>query len=107
MPVKRNIDEIQEPLKALLDEALPSVASSAQIFANAPATTKLIMLTIRAATVTMTFDGSAATAGANGHDWAVNNTSSPYVFQMTQSEALLVRAIQSGGTATGHITYFG
>lgn len=106
MPVKRNIDEIQEPLKALLDEALPSVASSAQIFANAPATTKLIMLTIRVATVTMTFDGSTATT-SNGHDWAVNSTSSPYVFQMTKSEALLVQAIQSGGTATGHITYFG
>lgn len=90
----------------LADEALPSVAASAAIFANAPSGTKVIWLTLRTAGITMTFDAGAATAGANGHDFA-NGSSAPYAFALNQEQALLVRAIQNGGTATGWITYRG
>ncbi|HUD21062.1 MAG TPA: hypothetical protein VMQ44_03295 [Candidatus Saccharimonadales bacterium] len=91
----------------LLSEALPTVSSSTQIFANAPATTKQIWFTIRTAPVTLRTDGGTATAGANGCDFAPNALSSPYVFDMNQTVALLVRAIQNGGTATGWIIYRG
>lgn len=89
-------------LKAILDEALASVSSSAQIFVNAPEGTRIVRITIRVATLVMTFDGSAAST-TNGHDYAV----STYDFALDQANALLVRAIQNGGTATGHITYLG
>jgi hypothetical protein len=96
----------QGGLEALLSEALPSVASSAAIFANAPADTQLIVLTVRTAGITLRFDGSAATAGANGHDYAVT-TDAPKELMLNKTAAVLVRAIQNGGTATGWITYFG
>ena len=91
----------------LATEALPSVASSTQIFVNAPAATKEIVLTLRTAGITYTLDGSAATAGGTGHDLALNSTTSPYVLPYDYTQALLVRAIQNGGTATGTITYRG
>lgn len=87
---------------ALSGEALPAVAASAQIFANAPATTRKIVLTVRGGTLSMRFTGAAATA-TNGHDYAPNT----YEFTLNQQAALLVRAIQSSGTVTGWITYFG
>lgn len=90
-------------LAALSDEALPSVASSAQIFANAPAGTLAIVVTFRVAGVTCTFDATAATAGANGNDYEIGT----YEWEMNQTAALRVRCIENGGTVTGHITYFG
>lgn len=85
----------------LSDEALPSVAASAQLFVNAPAGTRKIVLTLRVATLSMRFSGTATTA--NGHDFAVGT----HEFVMSQEAALACRAIQSGGTTTGFITYFG
>ena len=93
--------------RTLLVEALPGVTTSTSIFANAPAGTKQIWLTIRTAGITLRTDAGAATAGANGNDFAVNTSSTPYVFDMSRKEALDVKAIQNGGTATGYITYRG
>jgi len=91
----------------LSDEAMPAATASTSIFANAPEGTKEIWLTLRTAGLTLTFDGGAATAGANGNDFAAD-ASTPYVFEeMTQAQALAVKAIQNGGTATGWIVYWG
>ncbi len=98
----------EDTYATLLEEAAPSMASSAQIFANAPAATKRIWLTVRAVGITMTTDGTtAATASAHGLDFAVNSLSSPYVLDMNQTAALLVRAIQQSATATAWIVYRG
>jgi len=100
-------DNAPEPLRGTpADEDLVSVAASAQIFANAPAGTRLIFLTLRTAGVTMRFDGGTATAGDNGHDFNAD-VGQPYVFYMDRENALLVRAIENGGTCTGRVTYFG
>ena len=93
--------------RTLLTEAMPSISSSAAIFANAPAGTKEIWFTVRTAPLTMRTDGSAATAGVNGQDFAVNSGTVPHVLRISQVEALLCRAIQNGGTTTGYITYRG
>lgn len=87
----------------LSDEAIPTISSSTQIFANAHALTRRIIITIRAQAVTMRFSGSAATAGANGHTFAVGT----HVLYLNQESAKLVRAIQESATATGYITYQG
>ena len=100
------LEDVERDYATLLDEALPAIAASAQIFINAPASTKLIYLTLRSAGATLTFDAAAATAGANGHDFA-HGTMAPHVFRLNQTQALLVRAIENGGTATGHVTYRG
>jgi len=100
------LEDVERDYATLLDEALPAIAASAQIFINAPASTKLIYLTLRSAGATLTFDAAAATAGANGHDFA-HGTMAPHVFRLNQTQALLVRANENGGTATGHVTYRG
>ena len=106
MPI-RQLNHVRNHLAVLLDEALPAVTTSTQIFANAPTGTREIWLTLRTAGLTFTFDGGAATAGANGHDFAAD-PSTPYVFDdMDYTRALLVRAIQNGGTASGWISYRG
>lgn len=88
--------------ECISEEALPTVSSSTQIFANCPDNTVLILLTIRTVGLTMRFDGNAATAGANGIDYK----SDSYEITISKSNALKVRAIQNGGTATGYISYF-
>lgn len=96
----------QDIYTTLDEEALATVSSSTQIFANAPMGTKEVWLTIRTAPLTIRFDAGTATAGANGCDFA-NDMNSPWVFPMNYKAALDVRAIQNGGTATGYIVYRG
>lgn len=91
-------------MSALLEEALPIVATSTQLFANAPVGTMMITLTLRTQGISMRFDGNVATV-ANGHDYAVWGT--PHTLKVTQAQALLARAIQMGASATGWITYWG
>lgn len=91
-------------LTTLQSEAMPSCATSTQIFANAPANTKEIWLTIRTAGLTLRTDGGEATAGANGSDFAAD-ASTPYVFSDDRADLLAYRAIQNGGTATGWIEF--
>lgn len=88
----------------LLEEALPSIATSTQVFANAPAKTTMIRFTLRTKGATARFDGSAATAGGNGIDLAQDAT---YELPLTKQAALLVRMIQSAATTTGWIQYYG
>ena len=91
----------------LLAEAMPTLATSIQIFANAPAGTKEIWLTLRTAGITMTYDGTtAATASAVGHDFNTG-ASAPFVLELNQTQAKLCRAIQQSATAAGYITYRG
>lgn len=90
--------------KPLLTEAIPTVSSSAQIFANAPVGTQLIWIDIRGQDLYLETDGTAAsaTAGsgiplyAGGHYW----------LSLNKSRALNCRAIQAGATTTGTIMYF-
>ncbi len=98
--------DIETGYTTLFAEALPAVSASTQIFANAPEGTAQVWLTIRTAGLTIRTDGSAATAGANGHDFS-SDGSTPYVFSLNRAAALLVKAIQNGGTATGWIAYRG
>jgi len=94
-------------LEVLSGKALPAVSASTAIFSDVPAGTQLILLTLRGAGVTMRFDGQAATAGVNGHDYGVTTNQQPYEFLLNPTAAALVRVIQNGGTATGWITYMG
>jgi hypothetical protein len=92
----------------LLEEAMVSLATDNAIFKNAPEGTQLILLTVRAFPITLRLNKgevAAATAAANGHDYAVNSTTVPYEFTMSRAEALKVRAIQNGGASTGWVTY--
>jgi len=93
-------------LTTLLSQALPSCVESTQLFADAPANTKEVWLTIRTAGLTLRTDGGEATAGANGSDFAAD-ASTPYVFSDDRTDLLTYRAIQNGGTATGWIVYRG
>jgi hypothetical protein len=98
---------MKDNVKELLREELPSCVASTQIFANAPDGTQEIWLTLRTAGLTIRTDGGVATAGGDDHDFAADS-STPYVFKpMNRAKALLVRAIQNGGTAAGRITYWG
>lgn len=93
--------------RTLLSEAFSGLTTSTAIFANAPAGTKQIWLTVRTAAITLRTDAGTATAGANGGDFAANTTATPYVFDMSRKEALDCRAIQNGGASTGYIVYRG
>ena len=96
--------------RCLLAEAMRSVVASQPIFDNAPAGTREIRMTVRTAAITMAgpAGGLPVTATTTvGLDFAVNSASSPYVIEITQSEARKMRAIQNGGTAAGYIEYWG
>ncbi len=90
----------------LYSEPLPSLSSAANLFPNAPLNTRVILLTLRSFGITVRFDGSTPTAGANGHDYPVSTTG-PYEFTINQGQAKTAKAIQNGGAATGWITYLG
>ncbi len=92
---------IQGGYDVISEEALPSLASSTQVFANAPAGTALIRFTLRSQGVTMRLDGNAATALGNGVDLATGS----YEWEFSQEQAKKVRMIQAGATTTGWIQY--
>ena len=96
-------DEDMVRYEFIKKEALPSCTASTQIFANAPHNTEMVMLTIRDNGLTIQFDGSAPTAGALGHDFAAGER---IEWVLNYTSALLIRAIDNGGAATGYITYF-
>lgn len=94
--------------KTLLAEALPALDSpGVAIFANAPKGTQEIMLTLRTAGMTMRLDGGVPTAAGDGLDYAVNSASAPYIIPINYDSALLCKAIENGGNATGWIEYRG
>lgn len=99
-------DSEGNPTNNRAEEAMPSVTASNDIFANAPKGTRVIMLTLRTAGITMRFDGGAATASANGQDFSAD-PGQPYVFYATQSDARKMNAIAQSGTPTGWISYLG
>jgi hypothetical protein len=103
----------QAAMKVLYEEALPSLASAAAMFpstqtgAGARASVqgcRMIRVTVRAATVTYRGDGGTPTAGGNGIDLPAGTH---YDFAVNDSEAASWNAIQSGGTASGWIQYWG
>ena len=98
--------------RCLKAEAMPSVSASTAIFANAPAATKEIRMTVRTAAITMTGPAGSNTVPVTatttvGLDFAVNSASSPYVIETNATIAKAMRAIQNGGTAAGYIEYWG
>jgi hypothetical protein len=100
--------------KLLLDESVTVSSTSLQLFANAPNGTVLALVTIRTMGITLRFNDpedatpNAATAGANGHDYAVNSTTDPYEFHMASSDLKAARAIRNGASdAVLRVTYFG
>lgn len=86
----------------LLEEAMPSLTASTQIFKNAPAGTRRIELTIRTQGIVLRFRGGAATTTV-GHDYPVGT----YEFDFSQEKARQVYAIEQTSSAGGYITYFG
>lgn len=87
-------------------EAMPSVSSSTQIFANAPDGCCMIEMTVRTADLVISWnepgDTDAATT-TNGNTYAAGGTYRLYGNQDSFKQA---RAIQSGGTTAGWITYW-
>ena len=93
----------------LLEEALPTVSSSTAIFANAPSGTKSISICVRTKAIGLTFDGTTVPTASGGAvvvglDIPIGG---PYTLELNRTQALLVRAIESGATATGYIVYWG
>ena len=87
-------------------EALPSVATSIAPFANVPDDCTMIELTVRTADVVINWNlpgGSTAATTAIGNTYVAGLTHRLYGNKQTFAAA---RAIQSGGTATGWITYW-
>ncbi len=99
--------------KVLYAEAMPSLASAAALFPSTQsaaankasvAGTRMVMFCVRGAAITVTCDGTTPTAGGHGIDYPVG---SPYMLALNDDEASAVQAIQSGGTASGWIEYWG
>ena len=110
-------NEAKKPaLEVLKAEAMPSLASAAFIFANAPDATEVIHLTVRTQGITMSMVGlgklnalgeaGVAATTSVGLDFGPNSTTSPYEFNITAAEARKISAIQQAATATGYITYY-
>ena len=89
----------------LLDEVLPSLATAAQIFANAPAGTRTILLTVEDQNIRLRFAGSGndPVAGGIGQLFPVGQ----YELTRTQAQALEIYAVEEAATAAGTITYLG
>lgn len=93
--------------EVLAKEALPAVSSSTQLFANVPDGCTRIELTVRTADVVIYWNlpgGTTAATTTNGNTYAAGGT---YQLPVNKGTALAARAIQSGGTAAGWITYWG
>jgi hypothetical protein len=88
--------------RCISGEALPAVSASTQIFANAPAGTTVVELTVRAQALRLTFDGTTAATATVGQDYPIGN----HRLFLNSEQAKRVRAIQAAATATGYITYF-
>lgn len=89
-----------------LKEALPSVSSSAAIFANCPDDVVMIELTVRTADLVICWNEASdidAATTTNGNTYAAGGT---YRLYGNETAFKSARAIQSGGTAAGHITYW-
>lgn len=86
--------------ECILSEALASVVSSTQIFANCPANTSMVQLTVRGGVLHVRFDGVAATA-TNANDIAQGTVE----WKMTKTDLLKIYAISSNVTS-GFISYF-
>ena len=87
-------------LKPLSSEPIPSMTSSTKIFANAPALTVKVQITVRNGTMTLTYDGTTPTSTV-GHDFVTGT----YDFNFDAPNLIAIKAISS--SATGYITYFG
>lgn len=89
----------------LLDEALPDLSTADQIFANAPAGTRTILLTVEDQAIRVRFAGSGndPVAGGIGQLLPVGQ----YELRRTQAQALEIYAVEEAATATGTITYLG
>jgi len=88
-------------LNLLLEEDLPAVSSATAIFANAPAGTKGVLITIRGGTLTFTEDGSTPTA-THGGDLAAGLWG---IFRNSK-QLLAIKAIGASVTS-GNIKYYG
>lgn len=101
--------------RVLLEEAMPSISSSTQIFANAPAGTVFIDVRVDTADLVIRFNTAAVSGGVMTDTISAATTSNGLKFfanerprlPMNQQTAKRARAIQSGGTTTGWIVYWG
>jgi hypothetical protein len=99
----------QQGLKVGGAEAMPACSASTAIFANAPAGCVGATLTIRGAgkVLTMSYDGNAATAGANGHDFLVPAVGGLNIdVPALTAQLKAIRAIEGAATITGYISYW-
>lgn len=88
-------------------EAMPSVVANTQIFANCPDGCTLIEFTPRVADVVIRWNvpgGSSAATTTAGNTYVAGVT---HLLHGNKDTFLAARAIESGGTATGWITYKG
>lgn len=97
-------------LVSLLEEALPAVAASVAIFANAPAGTSAVTLTVRGGTLSLRFGSLAGSppvltpgtaTATSGHDYGAGT----YDIVNNQDALKNVRAIGAAVTS-GWITYW-
>jgi hypothetical protein len=83
--------------------ALPDVSSAAALFSSVPAGTRMVRISVRGNPITVQFDDTDPTAGANGIDLAVGT----HDLYMVKENLENVKAIQNGGAATGYAVFFG
>ena len=81
--------------------AIPATAGGSQIFAGAPEGTVGATLTLRDGTATLTFCGTAPTAGGVGVDYEAGT----YELPLARDELKKIRAI-AGSALPGYVVYW-
>ena len=84
--------------------AFPSLTGAANPFVSPPSGTRMIVFCVRGYPITLCCDGTTATAGGNGIDYAVGG---PYALPLDDSESANCSAVQNGGAATGWAEFWG
>jgi len=84
-------------------EAIPDLTTAATLFRTVPTGTLFALVTVRTATMTVTFDGVTTPTTTVGNDYAVGT----YHFIHTREYLKKIKAIENGGDTAGYIQYFG
>lgn len=97
---------LQGGLKVLHQEAIPVVTASTQLFVNAPEETKAVMIAVydTGTNLMVRWDGGTATTSTGDKFYAGFPTR---LIPVGYDQLLLAKAIETGATVAGWITYLG
>lgn len=87
--------------RLLKSVALPSVAAAAAVFADAPADTRVIELSVYGGTLYLTYDGTTPVIGSAGHSF------DPGSYDLCLSVDVASKTQGIGSGVSGYVTYWG